>query len=198
MDPQVLLSVALFTMVTTGTPGPNNMMLTASGANFGYWRSLPHMIGIVVGVTAQSLLIAAGLGALFQQFPLLQVALKLLASVYLLYLAWKIATAGAARLDSASEARPQGWFGAALFQFLNPKAWMMTITLIGSFTLAGADYWNSVLWVVSLFMLISFPCISLWAAFGTLVGRLLATPAAWRGFNWAMGTLTAACLLFIW
>lgn len=198
MDIQLMLSVALFATVSSGTPGPNNVMLTASGANFGYWRTLPHMIGIVLGIFVLNLLVASGLGALFQRYPEVQLALKAAASGYLIYLAWKIATAPCANFEKAQQAKPLSLIGGALFQFLNPKAWMMTITAIGSFTLTGDQYWLSVLWVATIFLLMGFPCISLWAAFGTVVGRFLSSPKAWRCFNWLMGGLTAACLLFIW
>ncbi|MCO4757898.1 MAG: LysE family translocator [Oceanospirillaceae bacterium] len=193
-----MLSVALFATVTSGTPGPNNVMLTASGANFGYWRTLPHMVGIVIGILVMNILVAAGLGVVFEQYPAVQSTLKVAASAYLVFLAWKIATAKTSSMQGDSDSRPMSLMGGALFQFLNPKAWMMVITAIGSFTLAGDDYWSSVFWVAVIFMLMGFPCISLWAAFGTLVGRFLSSPAAQRWFNLIMGGLTAACLVFIW
>lgn len=198
MDIQLMLSVALFATVTSGTPGPNNVMLTASGANFGYWRTLPHMVGIVIGILVMNVLVAAGLGVVFERYPAVQSTLKVAASSYLIYLAWKIATAETSRVDGESDARPMSLMGGALFQFLNPKAWMMVITAIGSFTLTGDDYWMSVFWVAVIFMLMGFPCISLWAAFGTVVGRFLSSPAALRWFNLIMGGLTVSCLVFIW
>ena len=198
MDIQLMLSVALFATVTSGTPGPNNVMLTASGANFGYWRTLPHMVGIVIGILFMNILVAAGLGVVFERYPVVQSTLKVAASAYLVYLAWKIATAETSRVDGESDARPMSLMGGALFQFLNPKAWMMVITAIGSFTLTGDDYWMSVFWVAVIFMLMGFPCISLWAAFGTVVGRFLSSPAALRWFNLIMGGLTVSCLVFIW
>lgn len=198
MDLQLMLSVAMFAIVTSGTPGPNNVMLTASGANFGYWRTVPHMIGIVLGILVMNLLVAAGLGVIFEQYPPVQQALKVLASAYLVYLAWKIATAKSSRIDSETDARPMSVVGGALFQFLNPKAWMMVITAIGSFTLGGDSYWVSVMAIAVSFMLMGFPCISMWAAFGTVVGRLLSSPSAWRWFNLVMGLMTAGCLVFIW
>lgn len=198
VDIQLMLSVAMFAMVTSGTPGPNNVMLTASGANFGYWRTLPHMFGIVLGILAMNILVAAGLGLLFERYPVIQQVLKIAASAYLVYLAWKIATAKSSGTEGESEAKPLGVMGGAAFQFLNPKAWMMVITAIGSFTLAGDNYWASVFWIAVIFMVMGFPCISLWAAFGTVVGRFLSSPAAWRWFNLIMGLLTAGCLIFIW
>ncbi|WP_372831926.1 LysE family translocator [Pontibacterium sp.] len=198
MDIQLMLSVALFATVTSGTPGPNNVMLTASGANFGYWRTLPHMVGIVIGILVMNVLVAAGLGVVFERYPAVQSTLKVAASSYLIYLAWKIATAETSRVDGESDAQPMSLMGGALFQFLNPKAWMMVITAIGSFTLTGDDYWMSVFWVAVIFMLMGFPCISLWAAFGTVVGRFLSSPVAMRWFNLIMGGLTVSCLVFIW
>lgn len=198
MDTQFLLSVAMFATVTSGTPGPNNVMLTASGANFGYWRTLPHMFGIVLGILAMNLMVAAGLGVVFERFPLVQQGLKIAASTYLLYLAWRIGTAQPGRKAGREDTRPMSLLGGAAFQFLNPKAWMMVITAMGTFTLGGEDYWVSVLWIALIFMLFGLPCISLWAAFGTVVGRLLSSPVAWRSFNLLMGLLTAGCLIFIW
>lgn len=198
MDIQFMLSVAMFATVTSGTPGPNNVMLTASGASFGYRRTLPHMFGIVLGILAMNLMVAAGLGVMFERYPAVQQGLKLAASAYLVYLAWRIATAQSGRKAGDTEARPMSLLEGALFQFLNPKAWMMVMTAMSSFTLAGDQYWVSVLWVALIFMLFGLPCISLWAAFGTVVGRLLSSPVAWRCFNLLMGLLTAGCLIFIW
>ena len=198
MTTDLWLSVLLFAIATTGTPGPNNAMMAASGANFGYVRSIPHVLGIVFGVALQALLIAGGLGALFVAFPWVQTTLKVIGSLYLLYLAWKIASAGDTTLATATRAQPMTILAAVLFQFVNPKAWMMTITLIGSFSLTGDLYWPSVLGIVALFSVVGFHCISLWAGFGTLMGRLLSSGAARTRFNTGMGLLTAACLIFIW
>lgn len=128
---------------------------------------------------------------------MVQLALKVIGSLYLLYLAWKIATAGGTSVVTTLQVKPMT-FAAALFQAMNPKAWMMTITLIGSFTLPGADYRSSVLLVVAVFSFIGFHCISLWAGFGTLVGHLFSSGAARQRITWTMGALTARCLVFIW
>lgn len=173
-------------------------MMAASGANFGYVRSLPHVLGIVFGVALQAVLVAGGLGALFLAFPWVQTTLKVIGSLYLLYLAWKIGTAGDTTLATTLSVKPMSFMAAALFQAVNPKAWMMTITLIGSFTAVGDGFWPSVFWAVTLFSIIGFHCISLWAGFGTVVGRLLSSGTARIRFNRGMGILTASCLVFIW
>ncbi|CAM3735327.1 LysE family translocator [Parendozoicomonas haliclonae] len=198
MEIHTLLSVALFAATMTGTPGPNNMMLTASGALFGYRRTLPHMLGICLGMFTLILATAAGLGLLFSRFPMIQEGLKWLASAYLLYLAWRIASAPAPSQHEETSERPMNVLEAASFQYVNPKAWAMAIAAIGTFSLSGGDYWLSALMISSVFMVIGFPCISIWAGFGTLIGRWLSTDRQWRLFNLSMGIATASCLIFIW
>ncbi len=198
MEIQFFLSVAVFAATMTGTPGPNNMMLTASGANFGYRRTIPHMAGIGIGLVSVILLVAAGLGILFAQYPVIQEILKWIASGYLLYLAWCIAFAPPPDSGKAQSARPMTVSGAALFQFVNPKVWVMAITAIGSFTIHGDEYWISALLIALAFWMTQVPTSSLWAGFGSLIRHWLDTPKAWRSFNMLMGIATASCLLFIW
>ncbi|MTI11621.1 LysE family translocator [Sansalvadorimonas verongulae] len=182
----------------TGTPGPNNMMLTASGANFGYLRTLPHILGICCGLGLLIMAIAAGLGVIFQQFPLVQTALKWASSIYLLYLAWRIASAPPPTLQNREANRPMNWFEAAGFQFINPKAWVMSIAAVGTFSLSEDNYWLSAWSIALIFMFAAFPCISFWTGFGTLIGKVMKTSLQWRWFNIFMGVATASCLLFIW
>ena len=182
----------------TGTPGPNNVMLTASGANFGYRRSIPHFLGVGIGLMSMVLLLASGLGVLFQTYPVIQEGMKWLGSVYLLYLAWKIATAEPTTKKGQGRNKPMSLVQAALFQYLNPKAWMMMITAIGSFSLQGGDYWWSILGIALIFWVTQLHTSSIWVGFGTLIGRWLSGDMAWRRFNLCMGTLTALCVVFIW
>ena len=190
-------SVALFSISMTGTPGPNNVMLTASGALYGYRRTLPHIFGIMAGCFVLFMAVALGLGVLFERFPVVQQALRIVGAVYLLYLAWKIATAPPPDLAAREGARPLTAWQTAVFQFVNPKAWVMGIALIAGFMPSeGSLLANAA--ILSLFMeVIAFPCISLWAGFGMAIGRLLKTPRAWRVFNGVMGLATAACVGFI-
>ncbi|GHB13395.1 LysE family translocator [Salinicola rhizosphaerae] len=190
-------SVALFSVSMTGTPGPNNVMLTASGALYGYRRTLPHIFGIMAGCFALFMAVALGLGVLFERFPLIQQGLKIVGAVYLLYLAWKIATAPPPDLAASEGGRPLTAWQAATFQFVNPKAWVMGIALIAGFMPADGPLLINAL-VLSAFMeVIGFFCISCWAGFGMAIGRLLKTPRAWRVFNGLMGLATAACVGFI-
>ncbi|MDI4637415.1 MULTISPECIES: LysE family translocator [Halomonadaceae] len=188
----------LFAFSMTATPGPNNMMLTASGANYGFVRTLPHMLGISMGVMVLMGAVALGLGALFEQWPPLQQGLKVAGSAYLLWLAYKIATAPPPNQRGPGEdARPLTFWQAAAFQFANPKAWVMAISGIASFTLSGDAFLVSAMAIILVMGLISLPSISLWAGFGVALGRLMKTPRHWRVFNAVMGLLTAACVLMI-
>ncbi|WP_168012141.1 LysE family translocator [Halomonas salinarum] len=188
----------VFAFSMTATPGPNNMMLTASGANYGFLRTLPHMLGISMGVMVLMGAVALGLGALFEQWPPLQQGLKVAGSVYLLWLAYKIATAPPPdQRGPGEDARPMTFWQAAAFQFANPKAWVMAISGIASFTLSGDAFLASAVAIILVMGLISLPSISLWAGFGVAVGRLMKTRRHWRVFNAVMGLLTAACVLMI-
>ena len=197
-----ILPLAGFAWVTCITPGPNNILLTASGARFGFRRTVPHVLGISAGMGLMLMLVAMGLGALFAQWPLLQTVLRLLGSGYLVWLGVVIArsaplTSGNADPGSEEQA-PWALHQAVLFQFINPKAWLMSISAIGSFTLLGDQYWPSVVLLVAIFCLICLKTCLLWAQFGVQVGRWLRTPLAWQRFNLTMGLLTAAGVVMIW
>ncbi len=186
----------LFAFSMSATPGPNNMMLTASGALYGFRRTLPHILGISIGVMVLMLAVAMGLSAVFMQWPALQQGLKVVGSLYLLWLAWKIATAPAPdRVKVAADGSgPLTFWQAAAFQFANPKAWVMAISAIASFTLSGEAFIASVAMVIVVMGLVNLPSIALWAGFGVALGRRLKTSMHWRLFNLVMGGLTAACV----
>ncbi|MGI9304438.1 MAG: LysE family translocator [Gammaproteobacteria bacterium] len=192
----LLLPLVMFTAAAALTPGPNNLMLTASGANFGFRRTLPHVVGILVGFSVLLLAVALGLGALFSRYATLQLALKVIGSAYLLYLAWRIATANRTA-QRRSRGRPLNVIEAAAFQFVNPKAWTFAIAAISAFTLSGDDYTRSAALVLIVFAVVTLLSTTAWAAFGTAVGTLLRTDKAYRTFNITMGLLTAASILFV-
>ncbi|MBB3139909.1 LysE family translocator [Halomonas organivorans] len=187
---------SLFMISMTITPGPNNVMLTASGANYGFRRTLPHLLGIMGGCFVLFSAVALGLGMVFERFPLVQTLLRVVGSLYLLYLAWGIATAPPPRFGDA-EGRPLRFWQAAAFQFANPKAWVMGLTLMASFLPEGGNTVVNALVLAAVAELVALPCISLWAGFGMAIGRWLKGPRAWRVFNGTMGALTAACVIFI-
>ena len=125
--------LALFALVSSITPGPNNVMLATSGLNFGFRRTIPHLLGVSIGFTLMVFLVGVGLGSVFQQVPALYTVLKYAGAAYLLYLAWKIANAGEMK-DGVSRARPMTFLQAAAFQWVNPKAWVMAVGIIATYT----------------------------------------------------------------
>lgn len=177
----------LFALVTTITPGPNNTMLLASGVNFGFRRTMPHLFGISIGVAILMLSVGFGLGAVFKRIPLLYTLLEAASVAYLLYLAWRIGTSGEVKANGGKP-RPMTFIEAAAFQWINPKAWMMVLTAATTIRLS-ADYGMNAAWMAVLFMLIGLPCISLWAAFGLGLRRFLSNPRALRLFNVTMAAL---------
>ena len=187
----ILTALLGFAFVATVTPGPNNLMLMASGADFGFRRTLPHMLGIVGGVSVMAFLVGAGLMALFDILPALNLVLEVVSVSYLLWLAFKIATAAPVE-ERDPDGRPMTLFQAATFQWVNPKAWAMCLSAI---TLYAPDRsLLSVAIVAGAFALVSFPAISVWAWLGTVVRQWLSNATRLRVFNITMATLLVASL----
>lgn len=192
MTPQLLSSFVLFAFVTSITPGPNNIMLTASGLSFGFRRTVPHMVGIAVGFTVMVAAVGLGLGAAFAAWPLLYEVLKYGGAAYLLYLAWKIARSGP--IASGREAgRPMTFLEAAAFQWVNPKAWVMAVGVVATYTPQAGFFANLVLATV-VCGIVNLPSVGIWVAFGTALRRLLHKAWAVRAFNVTMALLLVASL----
>jgi threonine/homoserine/homoserine lactone efflux protein len=186
----------VFAFATSFTPGPNVVMLAASGANYGFRSTIPHISGISVGFPVMVIAIGLGLKAVFVAIPELQTVLKFLGGAYLLYLAWRIANAGRPSADGSS-GRPMNFLEAAAFQWVNPKAWMMAIAAISTYT-PGRDNVTETLVVAVIFALLAWPSCAFWAGVGVAV-RLFASDRAMRIFNLAMaGLLVASLALAFW
>lgn len=196
MDFALLGSVAGFAFASCGTPGPNNMLLTNCATRFGYRPTLKLLLGIMFGLQLLMLFTALGLGQLFLRWPSLQWSLKIVGSGYLLWLAWKIGSADTQATDETTIS--MCWHQGALFQFFNPKAWLMAISAISGFTLAGEQYWPSALAVLAIFLSLGLVTGHLWAFFGLNLRRWLHTAKDWRRFNHFMALLTAASVFMIW
>jgi threonine/homoserine/homoserine lactone efflux protein len=180
-----------FAFVATVTPGPNNLMLMASGANFGFCRTMPHMFGIVGGVSVMAILVGLGLMALFDAVPALNLALQILSVGYLLWLAARIAMAAPLEKRDA-DSQPMTFLQAATFQWVNPKAWAMCLSAV---TLYAPDRSVlSVAIVAGAFALVCFPAISVWAWLGTVVRQWLSNATRLRIFNITMAALLIASL----
>jgi len=193
MPYDTFLALLVYAFVTSVTPGPNNFMLLASGVNFGFVRTIPHMCGIGFGFFTLLLGVGFGLGALLTAFPQLHLALKVLGGAYLLYLAWKIATSRKMGDAGDAKARPMSFVEASLFQWVNPKAWVMAITAMALYQDPQDPHW-SVLIIGLVFALTNFPSVSVWAAFGVGLRGFLSDPVRLKWFNIAMGALLAATL----
>jgi len=192
MPDSLLLPLIAFTFTMSVTPGPNNVMLTASGVNFGFRRTVPHMVGISTGVVIMVLAIGMGLGTVFQTWPQVHIVMKYLGAAYLLYLAWRIAVAGGPA-GAAAGTRPMSLLGAAAFQWVNPKAWMMVVGAVAAFAPAQ-DYYHHVARIALVMAVVGLPTIALWAGAGTLLRGLLQNPHAMRSFNIVMALLLVASL----
>lgn len=197
MDVQVELwvSMAVFAFVTSVTPGPNNMMLLASGVNFGVRATLPHMLGISCGHFIMLIAVGSGLGELFMRVPAVYPVMQVLGMVYMLYLAWGLVRSGApSAQDEANQgAKPVRFWGAAAFQWVNPKAWVMTLGFFSNYLPQEAG----VLRIAAaslLFSLINFPSIAVWAVMGARVGHYLQVDLYRRMFNWTMAVLLVASM----
>ncbi|ARP83571.1 hypothetical protein CAL12_24000 [Bordetella genomosp. 8] len=192
LSASLLGPVALFSLVSSITPGPNNIMLASSGLNFGFRRTLPHMFGVNIGFTLMILLVGAGLGAVFHSSPLLYTVLKYGGAAYLLYLAWKIATAGEIR-EGDRRARPFTFLQAAAFQWINPKAWVMVVGLAATYIPEAGFFMNLVVATI-VCGIINLPAIGVWVTFGTALRRVLHKPGAVRAFNLGMAVLLVLSL----
>jgi threonine/homoserine/homoserine lactone efflux protein len=183
-----LLSLAAYCFASSVTPGPNNLMLMASGANFGVRRSLPHALGISLGFSFMVVVTGAGLGRAFIALPWLQAVLKVVGFAYLCWLAWRIATAAGIGGGEA-RGRPMTFLQAAAFQWVNIKAWMMILGSVSIYLDPARDLAGEIALLAVTFAAIGFPCMMAWLWAGVAIRRLLSRPGALRAFNIAMAVL---------
>jgi threonine/homoserine/homoserine lactone efflux protein len=194
MTPDLFAALATFALVTVITPGPNNLMLMASGTNFGFVRTIPHMLGIGLGFPMMVACVGLGVMQLFDLWPLSYALLKIASVGYLLYLAWKIANAAPPASGAAqAEGRPLTFLQSAAFQWVNPKAWSMALSAITLYA-AGRDL-AAVLWVAGVYVGVSAISTTSWTVLGQQVRRLLKNPARLRLFNRVMALLLVATLV---
>ena len=187
MTVDLLSALAAFAFVSSITPGPNNLMLMASGANFGLTRSLPHMMGVAIGFTVMIVLVGVGLMQLFDLWPASYEVLKYGSVLYLFWLAWKVANAAEPGRATEQGGNPITFLQAAAFQWVNPKAWAMALTAIAAY--APTRDIGAVLLVSAVFGAINLPSISIWTLLGQQIRHILTSPARLRAFNWTMAAL---------
>jgi len=190
---ELLGPLFLFSAAMCMTPGPNVVMITASAANFGFRRAIPHMLGITFGFGFMVLATGFGLATLFHAEPRLHTLLKYTGAVYLLYLAWRIARADAASSGSA-RARPINFVEAVLFTWVNPKGWVTAVGAVAAFTTVGEDLLWQTSVIASVLAAWCLASVATWAGFGVVISRFLGSPRARMTFNWSMAGLLVLSL----
>ena len=191
MTYQILSALILYALVSSITPGPNNLMLMASGANFGLLRTLPHMLGVALGFTFMVALLGLGLAQVFALWPPLHLVLKVASAGFMLWLAWKIGHA-APPSEATAEARPLTFLQAAAFQWVNPKAWAMATTAIAAYAPSQTPLGGVM--VALVFGAVNLPSITAWVVLGRQIRRLLTSQRRLTVFNWTMAGLLVASL----
>jgi threonine/homoserine/homoserine lactone efflux protein len=185
---QTLFALVIFAIVSSITPGPNNIMLLASGVNFGFKRTIPHMLGICFGFFVLCIAVGLGIGTLLQAFPKFHFILKIISALYLVYLGLRIALSRSMANDPDSTAKPMTFLQASLFQWVNPKAWMMAISAMLMFSSTESPL-MSMLLISVVFAIVNLPCVSIWAVFGVMLKQVLSHPTYLKWFNIFMGSL---------
>ncbi|WP_374369412.1 LysE family translocator [Dongia sp.] len=191
---ELVLTLVPFAISMAATPGPNNVLVAASATNFGLRRTLPSVFGVVLGFGLMILLVGLGLGQVLERFPLLHTGLKYAGAAYLLYLAWRIANAGGGATASGGAAardtsRPPSFIEGALFQWVNPKAWIVALGAIATYTVAEISLALQAMVIASVFVVVALPSVGAWALLGAGAARFLQTPRRLRAFNLAMASL---------
>jgi threonine/homoserine/homoserine lactone efflux protein len=193
MPLDLLLALAVFAFAMAFTPGPNNIMLAASGVNFGFSRTVPHMAGITVGFAVLMIACAAGLGLAFAAVPSLHLALKIAGAAYMLWLAFKVATAHVAGDEAGGAARPFTFWQAAAFQWINPKAVVAALSAVALYVRPGSAASDFPV-MLAVLTLATLGSVMTWTGFGVALRRLLRNPAYARIFNLAMALLLVASI----
>jgi len=192
MSLEIFLALTGFSLVSSITPGPNNLMLLSSGVNYGFRRTIPHMLGISAGFGFMLICVGLGLAQLLLHVPVIYDGLKIAGGTYLLYLAYKIATSGP--MEAREEGRnPMTFWQASAFQWVNPKAWVMSVTAMTAYT-SSQNYLFTVAVVVFVFTLVNLPCVSIWCAFGSGMRDFLSNAKRLRVFNISMAVLLVISL----
>ncbi len=196
---EIFLPLVSYAFVTSITPGPNNIMLAASGVTFGFIRTIPHILGIPLGFGIQLMLCATGLGALLVSIPELNLGLKIIGSIYLIYLAWLLRSnvIGNSK-GEATKSEPMSLLNAALFQFANPKAWIMAITGVSVFIPTLESFSLSVLMLTITFCTINLFCISLWALMGASLKKSLKDPKIEKIFSGVIVAMIIYSAVAVW
>ena len=191
---ELIITIALFAFSAGITPGPNNIMLMTSGVNFGVKRSIPHLMGIIVGFPSMVLAIGLGLSTVFQAYSVAHQMIKVAGIVYLLYLSWLIANSSS-NLEGKKTTKPFSFIQAAAFQWVNPKGWIMAVGAIATFTSIEQALAPQVITIAIVFFCIALPCATIWLSFGLGLKKLLKNERQQRIFNISMALLLVLSII---
>jgi len=193
MSHSLLVALIAFGAVMAFTPGPNNIMVLSSGLTYGFRRTLPHIAGIAIGISFMVAATGLGLGAIFIAWPILQTILKYAGIAYLIYLASIIAMSGPVTPGQDNRAAPLTFWGAALFQWVNVKGWVMAIGIITAYSAVASFPWNIAVQAALMLVMGALSSVA-WALFGSSLRPVLTSPRAVRTFNVVMAVLLLASL----
>lgn len=188
------LAVLLFAVSSTVTPGPNNIMIMTSGLNYGIKNSIPHLLGICFGFPVMVIIVGLGFSVVFEMYPLFHEAIKVFGVLYLLYLAWLIASSSPVSLEG-KKSKPLSFTQAALFQWVNPKAWVVATGAVSAYTSVSSDIIGQVVYIALAFLLVAFPSLGVWLIFGVGIKKYLKSPKHQKTFNFSMALLLIGSVL---
>lgn len=191
---ELYFAAFLFALTATITPGPNNIMIMTSGLNHGVKKSLPHLLGICFGFPAMVVVIGLGFGVIFETYPITHEIIKILGVIYLLYLAWLIASTSPKPVHG-KRSKPFNFIQAALFQWVNPKGWVMATSAISAYTSLSGDIFIQVIYIALIFLIVAFPCCGIWLFFGSGLSKYLTSPKHQKVFNVSMALLLVASIM---
>ena len=194
MDTSLLPGLLIFALVSSITPGPNNLMLMTSGVNFGLRATIPHLLGVVIGHALMTIALGMGISSLFNSIPLSHLALKIVGVTYVLFLAWKIFNSNSGEeTQNATKGTPFSFFQAVAFQWINPKAWTLTLTALTLYSVVSSI--ESILLVTFAFASINLPCVTVWTLMGVRLRSMLGRPEHLKIFNLTMASLLIISVL---
>jgi threonine/homoserine/homoserine lactone efflux protein len=188
------LSILIFAVSSTVTPGPNNIMILTSGLNYGVKNSIPHLLGISFGFPVMVIVIGFGFSVIFERYPVFNEVIKVLGVVYLLYLAWLIASSSPVSLEG-KKSKPLSFFQAALFQWVNPKAWVVATGAVSAYTSVSSDIFSQVIFIALAFLFVAIPSLSVWLIFGVGIKKYLKSSRHQKIFNLSMALLLIGSII---
>jgi threonine/homoserine/homoserine lactone efflux protein len=188
------LSILIFAISSTVTPGPNNIMIMTSGLNYGVKKSIPHLLGICFGFPVMVIVIGFGFSIVFVRYPLFNEIIKIFGVIYLLYLAWLIASSSPVSLEGR-KSKPLSFTQAALFQWVNPKAWVVATGAVSAYTSVSSDMYAQVIFIALAFLIVAIPSLGTWLIFGVGIKKYLKSTKHQKIFNLAMALLLIVSVL---